>query len=85
MSQPEVRLYSTPTCSGCDAAKQFLRQHGVAFYEYNVAKDLRAAEHMIKRTGQSAVPVIEVGEEVIVGFNQRQLAKALGLTASLNS
>jgi glutaredoxin-like YruB-family protein len=82
MSQLEVRIYSTPTCSGCDAAKQFLRQHGIAFYEYNVAKDLKAAEHMIKRTGQSAVPVIEVGEEVIVGFNQRQLARVLNLNDS---
>lgn len=79
MSQPEVLIYSTPTCSGCDAAKQFLRQHGIAFFEYNVAKDLQAAERMIKRTGQTAVPVIEVGDEVIVGFNRRQLAKALDL------
>jgi glutaredoxin-like YruB-family protein len=79
MSQPEVRIYSTPTCSGCDAAKSFLRQHSIAFYEYNVAKDLQAAERMIKRTGQTAVPVIEVGDEVIVGFNRRQLAKALDL------
>ncbi|HED04726.1 MAG TPA: NrdH-redoxin [Candidatus Fraserbacteria bacterium] len=77
MGQPEVKIYSTPTCSGCDAAKEFLRQRGIPFYEYNVAKDLEAAERMIKRTGQTAVPVIEVGDAVIVGFDRRRLEKAL--------
>jgi hypothetical protein len=32
---------------------------------------------MISKSGQMGVPVITVGEEVIVGFNQKQLDAAL--------
>jgi len=75
----KVIVYSTPTCSSCDAAKQFLRERGIAYQEINVAKDLKAAERMIKLSGQTGLPVIEIGGEVIVGFDKRRLSEVLGL------
>jgi len=33
----------------------------------------------VRRTGQMAVPVIVVGEEVVVGFDRPRLARLLGL------
>jgi glutaredoxin len=35
---------------------------------------------MIKKSGQMGVPVISVGDEVIVGFNQKALDAALTKT-----
>jgi hypothetical protein len=32
---------------------------------------------MISKSGQMGVPVITVGEKVIIGFNQKQLDEAL--------
>ena len=34
-------------------------------------------KEMVEMTGQLGVPVIRIGEEVMVGFNQAQLAKIL--------
>jgi hypothetical protein len=45
----------------------------------NVAEDPEGREELIRRTGQLAVPVILVGDEVVVGFDRPRLARLLGL------
>tara|TARA_Y100000310_G_scaffold167136_1_gene166894 strand:- start:5805 stop:5912 length:108 start_codon:yes stop_codon:yes gene_type:complete len=34
---------------------------------------------MVKKSGQMGVPVVDVGGEIIVGFNEKALKKALKL------
>jgi glutaredoxin-like YruB-family protein len=75
----QVTIYSTPTCPYCKQAKEFMREHNVAFKDVDVASDSKAAQEMIEKTGQMGVPVIEVGSELIVGFDKKRLAKALGV------
>ncbi|MCF7929034.1 MAG: glutathione S-transferase N-terminal domain-containing protein [Spirochaetales bacterium] len=72
-----VSLYTTPTCSYCRKAKQYFRENRISFKEYNVAKDLRRADEMMKKSGQMGVPVIDIHGKVIVGFNQSEIEKAL--------
>lgn len=72
-----VTLYTTPSCGYCRVAKDWLRKRGVSFTEHNVAADPRKAEEMMRRSGQSGVPVIDVDGRIIVGFNQSELEKAL--------
>lgn len=75
--QPEVVIYTTPTCQYCPAAKRWLNDHGVAYTEYDVSRDPVRATEMYRLTGQGAVPVIRVGGQVMVGFDPLQLAKLL--------
>jgi glutaredoxin-like YruB-family protein len=77
-----VVVYSTPTCGPCKAAKAFLASKGVAFQEVNVAEDLEGREALIRQTGQLAVPVIVVGDEVVLGFNRPRLAEVLGIESA---
>jgi glutaredoxin len=42
-----------------------------------VAKDGEKAREMIKKSGQMAVPVIMVDDQVVVGFNQAKLDSLL--------
>jgi glutaredoxin len=51
----------------------------VAFDEVDVAADVEGREELVRRTGQMAVPVIVVGDEVVVGFDRPRLAALLGL------
>lgn len=60
-------------------AKEFLSRHGVPYVEYNVADDLKARARMVELSGRLAVPVIVVGEEVMVGFDARRLKALLNL------
>ena len=72
-----VTIYSTPTCVYCGIAKTFLKDNSISFVEYNVATDLAKRKEMIEKTGQMGVPVIDVGGEIIVGFDEAKLKSAL--------
>jgi glutaredoxin len=51
----------------------------VAFEDKNVAEDAEARHELIRLTGQMAVPVILVGDEVVRGFDKARLKALLGL------
>ena len=74
---PTVTIYSTPTCHFCHAAKDFFTEHNVAFTDYNVASDLPKRQEMIQKSGQMGVPVIFIGDEIIVGFDEDRIKELL--------
>ena len=61
--------------------KEFLKAKGIAYTEHDVAHDLQKRQEMIQKSGQMGVPVIYVGDELIVGFDQERLASSLGIVA----
>lgn len=77
--QPKVILFTTPSCSYCRSAKQYLRQQGIRFKDIDVSRDSAAARDMVKRSGQSGVPVIQIGSKVVVGFDRPKIDSLLGL------
>ncbi|MFZ2167261.1 MAG: glutaredoxin domain-containing protein [Minisyncoccia bacterium] len=76
-----VTIYSTPTCHFCHMAKDFLSEKNITFTDFDVAHDLEKRQEMIQKSGQMGVPVIFVGDEMIIGFDQERLASSLGITA----
>ena len=76
-SKPKVVIYSTPDCPVCKRAKEYFSQKGIAYEEIDVATDRKAAAEMIKKSGQMGVPVIFVGDTVLVGYNPLKLDVAL--------
>lgn len=78
-AQKTVVIYSTPTCHFCHAAKDFFTAHDVAFNDYNVATDLEKRREMIQKSGQMGVPVITIGEKLIVGYDEAQIRETLGI------
>lgn len=75
----KVKIYTTPACIYCKMAKEFFRKNSVDYEEFDVARDLKAREEMVQKSHQLGVPVIDVGDEVVVGFDRSVLAKALGI------
>jgi glutaredoxin len=45
-----------------------------------VTHDTAAQQEMIQKSGQLAVPVIDVGGQIVVGFNQGKLKELLGVS-----
>lgn len=72
-----VKIYSTTHCPYCVMAKSFFKQNNIDFEEINVEEDREAAMEMIQKSGQTGVPVIEIGTQIIVGFNKPAIMKAL--------
>lgn len=75
----KIKVYSTPTCVYCVTLKEFFKEKGIEFEEVDVSLNEEAAREMIMKTGQMGVPVVEIGEEVIVGFDRDKIIQALGL------
>ena len=78
-AQPKVEIYSTPTCHFCHEAKDFFTANGVAFSDYNVATDLEKRKEMIQKSGQMGVPVIYVGDKLVVGYDEPRLRELLAI------
>ena len=72
-----VTIYTTPTCSYCTMAKNWFKENGIRYTEYNVARDLRKADEMVKKSGQMGVPVLDVNGRIIVGFDKPKIESAL--------
>ncbi len=76
-----VTIYTTPTCHFCQMAKEFFAEKGIEYTAYDVSTDAAKREEMIQLTGQLGVPVIRVGDDIMVGFDRTKLADKLGIAA----
>jgi len=72
-----VTVYSTTWCGFCHQAKKYFDSIGVKYSDVDVEADPKAAEEMVKKTGQMGVPVIEIGDTTIVGFDRPKVDQAL--------
>ncbi len=79
METKNVTIYSTPTCHFCHAAKEFFTANNVTYTDVNVATDLDSRKFMIEKSGQMGVPVIMIGDDVVVGFDQKKLRTLLAI------
>ena len=74
-----VTIYSTPTCHFCHLAKDYFKENNIAYTEYDVASNLEKRKEMVEKSGQMGVPVIIIGDELTVGFDQHRIAQLLAL------
>ncbi len=75
----KVKIYSTPTCPFCMMAKKFLKENNIDFEDIDVSTDQAKTKEMVQKSGQMAVPVIDIDGEIIVGFDKEKIRKTLGL------
>jgi len=72
-----VIVYSGPGCPACGTAKAYLRRRGVSFREVDIARDQHAAQSLVRRSGQMAVPQIDIDGHLVVGFDQPKIDRIL--------
>lgn len=70
-------IYTTITCPFCKMAKEHFKQKGIEYEEKDVTHDPALQQEMIQKSGQLAVPVIDIGGKIIVGFNKTAIESAL--------
>jgi glutaredoxin-like protein NrdH len=80
----EVKIYSLSTCSHCKATKKLLDDCTVRYEATDV--DLLSGqeretvlEEVRKLNPKCSFPTIIIGDQVIVGFRETEIRKALGL------
>ena len=75
--QKRVTVYSTPSCSWCNVLKTHLRKNGIRFTDIDVSRDPKAADDLVKKTGQQGVPQTDINGQVIVGFDKDKINRLL--------
>ncbi len=77
MNTKKVVIYSTDTCHFCVLAKNYFAKMGVAYEDKNVGVYRVAAQEMIMKSGQMGVPVVDIGGQIVVGFQPEVFNKLI--------
>ena len=74
-----VKTYTRPQCPWCKKLKDWLKANKIKYEDFDVAESQNGQfrDEMINKSGQLAVPVIDIDGKIIVGFNEKELQKAL--------
>ena len=75
----KVTIFTSPTCQSCKSIEEYLSSHGIDYITIDVARDQEALKRLVEMTGKMLTPVIEINNEVIVGFNKPEIDRLLGL------
>lgn len=75
----KVRVFSTQTCPYCVVLKEFLKERSIDFEDIDVAEDKEALKEMVEKSGQMGVPVLEINDEIVVGFNKERIKELLNI------
>lgn len=66
----KVLVYSTPTCPWCVKVKNYLNENNIEFEDIDVSNDSKAAEEMVKKTGQMGAPVGDIDGNIVIGLTK---------------
>lgn len=81
---PKIKLYTLSTCSHCMRTKRFFKDNDIEMESVDVdllsgAERERVMDEVRKLNPDCNFPTIRIGDDVLVGFNEEKLRKALGL------
>ena len=73
----DVVTFTNPACPHCQRLKAYLSGRGVSYTDRDVTQDDEARTELA-RMDAPGVPVIRVGDETVIGFDQGRLDQLLG-------
>ncbi len=77
-TRKKVIVYTADWCPWCHKAMEFLTEKKVKFEKRDVDDPVYAQE-AIEKSGQSGIPVILVGKDIVIGFDDVKLKALLNL------
>lgn len=69
----KARLFIKPYCGWCHKAIRWLDEHRIAYEKFDVIADAQAMGEMVKLSGQTFAPVLEVNGKVLADFGPEEL------------
>jgi glutaredoxin 3 len=73
----KVKIYTTPICMECEKAKKYFKENNIEYEEIDTFDNKEAAERAFKKAGQKRIPIIEIGNETITGFDKKKIEEHL--------
>jgi len=72
-----ITFYAIPACDACDLVRNYLKRRGFPFTEVDASNDIRLQARLKEIAGSLTVPVIQIDDAVIKGYNNPALDIAL--------
>lgn len=76
-SPVKVTIYGAEWCPPCHTAKQYLTSRKVPYDYINVDENPEQGRDIAMKTGWTAIPIIQIGKEYILGFDRAKIDSAL--------
>ena len=72
-----ITVYTTTACAYCKILKQYLTMKGKEFTVVNLEENPEKHQELIEKTGVMTVPITQVDDQFIIGFNRAHLAEVI--------
>lgn len=76
LAQGDVVLYATSWCGYCKLTRELLQREGVQFVEHDIESS-EYGKKMHKALNGRGVPLLEVGDKIIRGYDEAAILKAV--------
>ena len=72
-----IKVYSVEWCGPCQKVKKYLDSKGAPYEVVTVADAQEDRNIVLEVSGQRSVPVTEINDQVILGFDKQKIDAAL--------
>lgn len=76
LKKSDITLYATSWCPYCYQTRRFLQHANIPFTEWDIEKSPRAYQQYQQISGHG-VPVIQIGPNIIHGYDQSAIRNAI--------
>ena len=73
MKPSSIRLFIKPNCGWCHEVMDWLEARSIDYERLNVSADDASFQEMVRLSGQTLAPVIDVDGEVLADFGADEL------------
>jgi len=73
----DIKIYTNPHCPHSDKVMKFFKKKQIEFEELTLFKEAQNRIDIIHKTGMLSTPVIEIDDELVIGFDGPKLNKIL--------
>lgn len=72
-----ITVFTTDQCAYCPMVKKFLTMKGKKYTVVDIGSNPEMREYLFKKTGAMTVPITQIDDEFIIGWNPAKLGAAL--------
>ena len=75
----KTTIYGAEWCGSCKVAKKYLEDNNVEFNYLDIETDNVSVDKLAENSGGMGLPVIQINDKFILGFDKLKINETLGI------